>query len=121
MDSNDPNEQRVRVILANDAGFIEATLISDYGLPREEASRLTKELCEWFDRLARRPGTPTSQQSLRYQLIAMTCKVGHVYWTGKLDQPPSNETVRRTLALGPEIIAFEVEQRLENNERPPRP
>jgi hypothetical protein len=120
MDRNGPTDKTVDLIIASDARYIEMTLVSDYGLPREEAARLTKELCEWFDRLARRPGTPAAHQSLRYQLISMTCKVGHVYWTGKGVEQPSNETVRRTLALGPEIIAFEVEKRLEETERPPR-
>jgi hypothetical protein len=116
--SGSSNEEKARLILANGSRLIETTLVSDYGVPREEAARLARELCEWFDRLARRPGSPNSLQALRYQLISMTCKVGHVYWMGKVDESPANETVKRTLALGPEVIAFELEKRIEETERP---
>lgn len=100
--------------------FIEKTfpvvvsaLLSQYQLPCDDAGRLQQELFEWFDRLARRPGTPNSLSSLRFQLISMTCKIGHVYWMGQLgDKPPGDERLKRALALGPEIIALEIDQRI---------
>lgn len=110
---NPPREQAVRIILGKSSSLIHSMLVSDYGVPADEAARLTAEICEWFDRLARRPGSPASISGLRYQLISMTCKIGHVYWSGRVSGPPTNETVRRTLALGPEIIAFELDKRFE--------
>jgi hypothetical protein len=119
MDDPDVKEDAIAIILARSSALVESTLVSDYGLPKEEAERLARELSEWFDRLTRRPGTPTSLVALRAQLVSMTCKVGHVYWSGKLGTAnPVNETLKRTLALGPEVIAFEVEKRLEAAEKP---
>lgn len=112
-------EEEVRLVLARTFAVVQSTLVYDYGLPPEEAARLSQELFEWFDRLTRRPGTPTSIQGLRTQLISMTCKVGHVYWAAKTDsEQPADETVRRTLTLGPDVIAYELEKRIEQPEAP---
>jgi hypothetical protein len=47
----------------------------------------------------------------------MTCKVAHVYWVAKSESElPKNEMLRRTLALGPEIIASELEKEIEDQE-----
>jgi len=46
----------------------------------------------------------------------MTCKVGHVFWSAHLGEEPKDERVRRVLALGPEVIAIELEKRAEMNE-----
>lgn len=122
MDRTASREENASLLLAERFSLIEATLVTTYGVPRAEATRLGQELCEWFDRLARRPGSPASLQGLRSQLLSMVCKVGHVYWAGKMDgTPPSSETVKRTLALGPEVIAIEIENRLLDSDRDTSP
>jgi hypothetical protein len=118
MNRGSVREKRVRSIISNASRLIETTLVRDYGVPREEALRLEDELFTWFDRLSRRPGVPDSHRGLRSHLISMTCKVGHVYWSGRIADEPTDERVRRCLALGPEIIAVELEKRIESSEGP---
>ena len=113
---NISRERRVHSIISKTSKLIESTLVSDYGVPREEARRLEQELFLWFDRLSRRPGVPESRRVLRSHLISMTCKVGHVFWSAHLGEEPKDERVRRVLALGPEVIAIELEKRAEMNE-----
>jgi len=92
---------------------IHSTLVNLYGVPSDDAFRLEEELLAWFDRFARRPGTVETLPGLRPHLISMACKIGHVYWSGKGDsEQPKDESARRSLALGPEIIAIEIESRL---------
>jgi hypothetical protein len=108
---------RVRSILTETARAVESTLLSYYALPADEAHKIEEELFLWFERLSRRPGVPDSFRDLRTHLLSMTCKVGHVYWIGKSDlELPKNEMLRRTLALGPEIIASELEKEIEDQE-----
>jgi hypothetical protein len=103
--------------MANTSALIESTLVSAYGVPKEEAARLQQELFLWFHRLARRPGTSLSVQALRTHLLSMTCKVGHVFWMAKSGaRKTENEKVKRTLALGPDIIASELEKQIEETE-----
>jgi hypothetical protein len=111
MDKSTSRERTVQSIVSSASKLIEATLTLDYGVPPEEALRLEEELFTWFDRLSRRPGVPESQSGLRSHLISMTCKVGHVYWSGRAGEEPRDERVKRALALGPEIIAVELERR----------
>jgi hypothetical protein len=101
---------RVQRIISKASKLIESTLTSDYGVPKDEALRLEGELFTWFDRLSRRPGVPDSARTLRSHLISMTCKVGHIYWAGRIGEKPTDERVKRALALGPEIIAIELEK-----------
>jgi hypothetical protein len=116
MDLSPSRERRVRSIISKASRLIESTLVTDYAVPREEALRLEQELFTWFDRLSRRPGVPASSRTLRSHLISMTCKVGHVYWSGRLDEIPGDERVKRNLALGPEIIAIELEKRIDETQ-----
>ena len=109
-------EGRVRSILSGTSQLIDSALVIDYGVPSDEAFRLEQELFTWFDRLSRRPGVPESWQALRFHLISMTCKIGHIYWSGRIGEHPTDERVKRSLALGPEIIAIEMEKRLETTE-----
>jgi hypothetical protein len=109
---------RVSSIISRTTLLIETALTLEYGVPWEEAQRLEHELFVWFDRLSRRPGVPESQRALRSHLISMTCKIGHIYWSGRVGEEPSNERVRRSLALGPEIIAVELEKRVEMDDNP---
>jgi|SRR5215813_5632091 len=112
MEQGFSRERRVRSIISTASRLIESTLTHDYGVPQDEAVRLEEELFTWFDRLSRRPGVPESLRVLRSHLISMTCKVGHVYWSGRVGENPSDERVKRSLALGPEIIAIEIEKQL---------
>jgi hypothetical protein len=105
-------EGRVRSILSGTSQLIDSALVIDYGVPSDEAFRLEQELFTWFDRLSRRPGVPESWQALRFHLISMTCKIGHIYWAGRIGEHPTDERVKRSLALGPEVIAIEMEKRL---------
>jgi len=118
MDKVYSKDPRVSSILSGTSRLVESALTVDYGVPREEALRLEQELFVWFDRLSRRPGVPESQRGLRSHLISMTCKVGHVYWCGRIGDVPTDERVKRSLALGPEIIAIELEKRVETLEDP---
>jgi len=117
MDQSFPMDRRIRSIVSKASRLIESTLLTDYGVPREEALRLEEELFIWFDRLSRRPGVPDSTKALRSHLISMTCKVGHVYWCGR-PEVPADERVKRALALGPEIIAIELEKRIDATGEP---
>src|SRR5215813_1218851 len=112
MEQSWSREREVRSIIAKASRLIESALEREYGVPHEEALHLEQELFTWFDRLSRRPGVPESQRALRSHLISMTCKVGHVYWSGRVGENPSDERVKRSLALGPEIIAIEIEKQL---------
>jgi hypothetical protein len=116
MDQGLSRGRRVRSIISKAERLIESTLLTDYAVPREEALRLEQELFTWFDRLSRRPGVPATSKALRSHLISMTCKVGHVFWSGRLNEVPADERVKRALALGPEIIAIELEKTIEETE-----
>jgi hypothetical protein len=118
MTGNDRSRaDKVRSILRGTARVVESTLLSYYALPTEEAHKIEEELFLWFERLSRRPGVPDSFRALRTHLLSMTCKVAHVYWFGKTSSElPKNEMLRRTLALGPEIIASELEKDIEAQE-----
>jgi hypothetical protein len=111
LDGRMSREEELREIVRQAFGVVETTLQMHYRVPSEDAGRIEREVLEWFDRLSRRPGSPSSPELLRLQLVSMTCKIGHVYWVGKLGgNQPDDEYVRRTLALGPEIVAIEIEQ-----------
>ncbi len=118
MTGNDQSlADKVRLILTGTTRVVESTLRSYYALPTEEAHKIEEELSLWFERLSRRPGVPDSFRVLRAHLLSMTCKVAHVYWVGKSESElPKNEMLRRTLALGPEIIASELEKEIEDQE-----
>jgi hypothetical protein len=55
---------------------------------------------------------------LKPHLIMMACQAAHVYWSGKLSGvTPVNEDVRRSLTLGPQQIAVELEKADEEHEK----
>jgi hypothetical protein len=93
--------------------IIRMALITLYRVPPLDAARLEAELLVWFDRLRRRPGAAATVAALRGQLVSMTCRVAHIYWTGRAGEAsPADRRVERTLALGPEVVAAELESRL---------
>jgi len=51
----------------------------------------------------------------------MACNAGHVYWSGKIaEDVPLDGNVQRSLTLGPQRIALELEKTLERRENPGR-
>lgn len=104
-------DDEIRSAFALVAPQIDSVLISRYTLPRQEAQRIEQELFAWFHRLCRRSGAPVSAHLLRPQLISMACKVGHIYWSGRAEAGDGlGDAVRRNLALGPELVAIEIEK-----------
>jgi hypothetical protein len=90
--------------------LIERALLSNYQLPPKEATEVEQRLYDWFQRFCRRPGT-RQPGSLRSELLLMACRAGHVYSVSRLEEVLSNdERLQRSLTLGPEIIAIEVER-----------
>jgi hypothetical protein len=99
--------------------FIERALVSSYRLVPEEAADVEQNLLDWFDRFCRRPGSATQAESLRGELLLMACRAGHVMSVSKLgDALPEDEDLRRTLSLGPEIIAMEIQTGIAEKRRP---
>lgn len=97
--------------------LIETALVSQYGLPSEEAKDVEQSLYEWFHGFARRPGSPRSGEGLRPHLLLMACQAGHVYWCGKMAEESSGDDgVKRALTLGPQQIAIELETAAKDGE-----
>jgi len=121
--TNLPNrDEEIRSVFAQVAPQIDIVLISRYTLPRQEAQRIEQELFAWFHRLCRRSGAPISAHLLRPQLISMACKVGHIYWSGRGQAGEGlDDAVRRSLALGPELVAIEIEKGIGEREGEKRP
>jgi hypothetical protein len=96
--------------------LIETALVTQYGLPTEEAKGVEQSLYEWFHGFARRPGSPPSGESLRPHLLLMACQAGHVYWCGKMAEELPADDVKRALTLGPQQIAIELAAAAEDGE-----
>jgi len=93
--------------------LIEKALLSNYRLPPREASEVEQRLYDWFQRFCRRPGS-REPEALRSELLLMACRAGHVYSVSRLeDLLSTDERLKRSLTLGPEIIAIEIEKVLE--------
>jgi hypothetical protein len=93
--------------------LIERALLSNYRLPPREANEVEHRLYDWFERFCRRPGS-RNPDALRSELILMACRAGHVYSVSRLeDLLATDERLKRSLTLGPEIIAIEIERGLE--------
>lgn len=115
MDKRVPADDETSSIFAGVLGLIDATLIGHYRVPKADAAQLEEELLNWFQRFSRRPGSPRSSQGLRPQLLLMACQAGHVYWSGRLEGKTSqDERLNRSLALGPQEIAIELERVFED-------
>jgi hypothetical protein len=49
----------------------------------------------------------------------MACHAGHTYWSSKAaDEIPADNSVKRSLNLGPERVAAELEKAVEEREKP---
>jgi hypothetical protein len=93
--------------------LIEKALLSNYRLPPREANEVEQRLYDWFQRFCRRPGS-RGPESLRSELLLMACRAGHVYSVSRLeDLLSTDERLKRSLTLGPEIIAIEIEKVLD--------
>jgi len=93
--------------------LIERALLSNYRLPPREANEVEQRLYDWFQRYCRRTGS-RHPESLRSELLLMACRAGHVYSVSRLeDFLATDERLKRSLTLGPEIIAIEIEKGLD--------
>lgn len=93
--------------------LIEKALVTNYRLPPKEATEVEQRLYDWFQRFCRRPGS-RRPESLRSELLLMACRAGHVYSVSKLeDLLAGDERLKRSLTLGPEVIAIEIERGLD--------
>jgi hypothetical protein len=102
--------------------LIDRALVSNYRLPPKEATQVEQRLYEWFERFCRRPGSTRSPESLRSELLLMACRAGHVYSLSRLeDLLATDERLKRSLSLGPEVIAIEIGNGLEKPKRPEPP
>ena len=99
--------------------LIDRALVSNYRLPPAEATQVEAKLYEWFERFCRRPGSNRSIELLRSELVLMACRAGHVYSLSKIEKPDSDDRLQRSLTLGPEVIAIEIENGLSRRGDPP--
>lgn len=100
--------------------LIDSALVRHYRLSQDKAMEVEQSLYEWFHGFARRPGSPKSADGLRPHLLLMACQAGHVYWSGKVvEESPKDESVKRSLVLGPQEIAIEVETTVKRRETAP--
>jgi hypothetical protein len=98
--------------------LIDSVLLQNYALPRADAVEMEACLRDWFHAFVRRPGSPETLERLRPHLLAMACNAGHVYWSSRTDVP-NDGNVRRSLSLGPERIAIEMEKAEAEREKSP--
>ena len=99
--------------------LIHSALLHQYGLPRAEAREIEECLRQWFQAFVRRPGSPLTADLLKPHLFSMACHAGHVYWSGKPpEETPKEGSVRRSLSLGPQRIAVELETSGEGQDQP---
>lgn len=117
MDKESLRDEEISAVFTRAYGVIDSTLVSHYRVPKEDAARLEQELFKWFHRFSRRPGSPMSIKALRPHLLLMACQAGHVYWIAKLEgEAASDEHIHRTLTLGPQEIAIELEKHIQDRE-----
>lgn len=107
-------DEEIALVFARVLETVDTALSSLYGVPREDATKIEQGLLDWFRRYARRPGSVRPANALRADLIMMACRAGHVYLVAQMGQAAlPSETRERSLALGPEVIAREILDRLE--------
>jgi hypothetical protein len=95
--------------------LIERALVTNYRLPPREANEVEQRLYDWFQRFCRRPGS-RRPESLRSELLLMACRAGHVYSVSRLeDLLAQDDRLKRSLTLGPEVIAIEIEKCLDRS------
>lgn len=109
---NSPTSRQAEVdrVFSRSLPLLESALTQEYRLTPQEAAEVQQSLLEWFRGFARRPGSPESPDALRRHLLNMTCEAGHVYSTGRLAASSTDERLQRTLTLGPQQIAIEIEE-----------
>jgi hypothetical protein len=99
--------------------LVECALVQEYRLSPQEAAEIEQSLLEWFRGFGRRPGSPQSSEALSRHLLSMTCQAGHVFSSGRLGTSLlRDDRLQRTLTLGPQQIAIEIEARVEKAPEP---
>jgi hypothetical protein len=114
-------DEEIALVFARVLEMIDTALLSFYGVPREDATKIEQGLLDWFRRYARRPGSARPVGSLRTDVLMMACRAGHVYAAAQFDQSPARDVRERSLALGPEIIAKELLETLKKSDREHEP
>lgn len=120
--SGHPTNRREEIdqIFGHALPWIDSALSAQYRLSQEDAMEVERCLYEWFHGFARRPGSPRSADGLRPHLLLMACQAGHVYWSGKpVEESSRHERLKRSLTLGPQQIAIEVETGVKRRETGP--
>lgn len=94
---------------------IHTALVSYYKLTDKEARGAEEDLLDWFRRLAKRAGGgPSPLRLLRVSLLSAACQYGRSFQLWKLgNAKSSDESLNRLLAQEPDIVAAELERRLD--------
>lgn len=100
-------------VFARALPLLQNALTQEYRLSAQEAAEIEQSLLEWFRGFSRRPGSPQSTEALRRHLLSMACQAGHVYCSARVAFPAYDPRLQRTLTLGPQQIAIEVEEQAE--------
>lgn len=101
-------------VFAQALPLLERALLQEYRLTPQEAAEIEQSLLEWFRGFGRRPGSPQSAFALRRHLLSMTCQAAHVFSSARLNAMyPADGRLQRTLTLGPQQIAIEIEQQID--------
>lgn len=103
-------DAEVERLFAGASPLIEATLTQHYRLPPEEALELKLRLRDWFHRFSRRAGSDRGTTALQTELLLMACRAAHVLATSRSEEPPHDDLLHRTLVLGPEVVAIEIQK-----------
>ena len=112
MSTTSGRNREVESVFGRVLPLIDRALVSHYRLPPSEARQVEARLYEWFERFCRRPGSNRSVDLLRSELVLMACRAGHVYSLAKIETPDADDGLQRSLTLGPEVIAIEIENGL---------
>jgi hypothetical protein len=115
-------DEEIALVFARALETIDLALTSLYGVAREDATKIEQGLLDWFRRYARRPGSARPATSLRSDLVMMACRAGHVYSAARFDETSATPEVReRSITLGPEVIAKELLDGLDNRDHEGKP
>jgi hypothetical protein len=114
-------DEEIALVFARVLETIDTALLTLYGVPRADATKIEQGLLDWFRRYARRPGSIRPVGSLRADLIMMACRAGHVYLSAQFGESVNVETRERSLALGPDVIAKELLDNLTKRDKESEP
>lgn len=109
----------VESLFRRSLGAIHFALVELYRLTEEEAAHVAENLCLWFERFAERGSSheiPVS--SLRLPLLVAVCRVALTAQLCKLDgRSCEDDLLKELLARAPEDVAYELEEKLQREEK----